>query len=94
MASRNGGRQWDTLTLPPTIRRAVRLLREQQGISAEELADASGIGGEVLEDLEAGRLDPTHDLLADVADGLGTEPSALVTLAEQLSGRATRAGTR
>jgi transcriptional regulator with XRE-family HTH domain len=64
--------------------RAVKLMREQRGMSAEELANASGILRERIGALEAGQLDPTYELLLDIADGLGTRPSALVTLAERL----------
>lgn len=35
--------------------------------------------------VEAGQLDPTYELLLKIADGLGIQPSALVTLAEQLN---------
>lgn len=64
--------------------RAVKLMREQSGMSADELADASGVIRERIGALEAGQLDPTYELLLEIADGLGTQPSALVILAEQL----------
>ncbi len=64
--------------------RAVRRMREQQGMSADELAGATGMGRERVDALESGRLDPTYELLLALADGLGTQPSALVILAEQL----------
>jgi|NGEPerStandDraft_8_1074529.scaffolds.fasta_scaffold123001_2 transcriptional regulator with XRE-family HTH domain len=53
-------------------------------MSADELADASGVIRERIGALEAGQLDPTYELLLEIADGLGTQPSALVILAEQL----------
>jgi transcriptional regulator with XRE-family HTH domain len=64
--------------------RAVELMREQQRMSVDELAEASGIPRERIGSLEAGRLDPTYELLSEIADGLGTQPSVLVTLAERL----------
>jgi transcriptional regulator with XRE-family HTH domain len=64
--------------------RAVKLMREQRGMSADELADASGVLRERIGALEAGQLDPTYELLLEIADGLGTQPSALVILAERL----------
>ena len=64
--------------------RAVKLLREQKGMSVEELASASGIPSKRIGALEAGQLDPTYELLVEIADGLGIQPSALVTLAERL----------
>jgi transcriptional regulator with XRE-family HTH domain len=85
MGSHNGPSSQPTVALPPMIGRAVRLLREEQGIDAEELADGAGLPCEVVEDLEAGRLEPDPQLLEEVADGLGTAPSALISLAEQLS---------
>jgi transcriptional regulator with XRE-family HTH domain len=43
-------------------------------MSADELADASGVIRERIGALEAGQLDPTYELLLEIADGLGTEP--------------------
>ena len=65
--------------------RAVKLMREQRGMSVDELADASGVLRERIGAVEAGQLDPTYELLLKIADGLGIQPSALVTLAEQLN---------
>jgi transcriptional regulator with XRE-family HTH domain len=64
--------------------RAVRRMREQQGMSTEELALATGISRQRIDALETGRLDATYELLLALAEGLGVLPSALVTLAEQL----------
>lgn len=64
--------------------RAVRRMREQQSMSADELADAIEIRRQRIDALETGHLDPTYELLLAVAEGLGVQPSALVTLAEQL----------
>jgi XRE family transcriptional regulator, regulator of sulfur utilization len=65
--------------------RAVKLMREQRGISVDELANASGVLRERIGAVEAGQLDPTYELLLKIADGLGIQPSALVTLAEHLN---------
>jgi transcriptional regulator with XRE-family HTH domain len=64
--------------------RAVRLMREQRGMSAEDLAEATGIGRQRIDALEAGRLDPTYELLLSLAQALGTRPSVLVALAQRL----------
>jgi transcriptional regulator with XRE-family HTH domain len=64
--------------------RAVKLMREQRDMSADELADSSGILREHIDALEAGQLDPTYEQLLEIADGLGTQPSELVSLAERL----------
>jgi transcriptional regulator with XRE-family HTH domain len=53
-------------------------------MSAEELARAAGITRKRIDALETGYLDPTYELLLAVAEALGIQPSALVTLAEQL----------
>jgi transcriptional regulator with XRE-family HTH domain len=64
--------------------RAVRRMRAQRGISADELAGAIDMSRERIDALETGHLDPTYELLLALAKGLRIEPSALVTLAEQL----------
>lgn len=65
--------------------RAVRRMREQRGMNADELAEAIDMPRQRIDALETGQLNPTYELLLAVADGLGTQPSALVTLAERLS---------
>jgi transcriptional regulator with XRE-family HTH domain len=64
------------------------LTRKQRGMSAGELAEAGGIPLERVNALEAGQLNPTYELLLQVADGLGMQPSALVILAERLDASA------
>lgn len=59
-------------------------MREQRGMSADELAAASGIARQRIDTLERGHLDPTYELLMALAEGLGVQPSALVSFAEQL----------
>jgi transcriptional regulator with XRE-family HTH domain len=59
-------------------------MREQRGMSLDELAGAIDMRRQRIEALENGHLDPTYELLLAVAEGLGIQPSALVTLAEQL----------
>jgi transcriptional regulator with XRE-family HTH domain len=54
-------------------------------MSADELAEATGTTRQRIDAVENGRLDPTYALLLALADGLRTQPSALVELAEQLS---------
>jgi transcriptional regulator with XRE-family HTH domain len=70
----------DLLVLGRTVRR----IREQHGISADELARAIDMSRERIDALETGHLDPTYELLLALAEGLAIQPSALVTLAEQL----------
>ncbi len=68
-----------------SLGRAVRRMREQRGVSAEELAAATGMARQRIDALETGRLDPTYELLVALTEALQTRPSALVGLAEQLS---------
>jgi transcriptional regulator with XRE-family HTH domain len=63
---------------------AVKLVRERRGVSADELANTSGVPRERIAALEAGQLDPTYEQLLEIADGLSIQPSALVGLAERL----------
>jgi len=63
---------------------AVRQMREQRGMSIDELAGATSIARERVDALETGRLDPTYELLLALAEGLDIQPSALMILAEQL----------
>ena len=64
--------------------RAVRHLREERSLSAERLAEAAGMTRQRIAMLEAGRLDPTYELLLALADALHTQPSVIVALAEQI----------
>jgi len=65
--------------------RAIRRMREQRGMSAEQLARATGISRQRIDTLEAGGLDPTYELLVRVAEALRTQPSILVALAERIA---------
>jgi len=69
-----------------TLGRAIRRMREQVSMTADDLAAATGMSTQRLAALETGRLDPTYDLLLVVVEGLGVRLSALLALAEQLEG--------
>ena len=62
---------------------ALRRLRQQRSMSTKELAEATGIEPLRIGTLEAGKLDPTYELLIALAEGLGVQPSALVIRAEK-----------
>jgi ribosome-binding protein aMBF1 (putative translation factor) len=64
--------------------RAVRRLREQEGIGVDGLADRAEIEPRELTAFEAGRLDPTYDVLIAVAEGLNVTASTLVNLASNM----------
>jgi transcriptional regulator with XRE-family HTH domain len=62
---------------------AIRRVRERQGMSVDELAQASGIHRLRLQALEKGHLDPTYELLLALADGLRVQPSELILAVEE-----------
>jgi transcriptional regulator with XRE-family HTH domain len=62
---------------------AIRDRREQRNMSTKELAEATGIARPRISALEAGKLNPTYDLLIEVAEGLDTKLSALFARAEE-----------
>ncbi|HEY5044817.1 MAG TPA: helix-turn-helix transcriptional regulator [Solirubrobacteraceae bacterium] len=64
--------------------RAFREIREQHGLSAGELAGATGVDEARIADLEEGRLDADYDLLLTLAQGIGVSASAFFLRAEEL----------
>jgi transcriptional regulator with XRE-family HTH domain len=54
-------------------------VREQQGVSVAELAARTNLSERRISSLEAGRLDPTYDVMIALADGIGVRVSALVS---------------
>jgi transcriptional regulator with XRE-family HTH domain len=73
---------------------AVRWMRDQQGLSTSQLAAAANVEAQRIAALEAGRLDPTYELLLALAQGLGVQPSALIACAEDIGARWARRGAR
>jgi transcriptional regulator with XRE-family HTH domain len=66
---------------------AIRQVRERQDVTASELAAATGVEREQIDALEAGRLDPTYELLLVLARGLGIRPSVFIVCAEDIRTR-------
>ena len=58
--------------------RAIRALRTEQNISADELAAVAGLTPARLHAIEAGRYDPRYDVLLALAAGLRVTPAALI----------------
>src|SRR3954454_18543292 len=56
----------------------LRQIREERGLTIEGLAHQSGVGVRQLARVEAGRGSPSVIWLLKIADGLGTEPAALL----------------
>jgi transcriptional regulator with XRE-family HTH domain len=73
---------------------AIRWMRDQHGLSASELAAAAHVELQRVAALEAGRLDPTYDLLLALARALGVQPSALIACAEDIGRGWARLGAR
>jgi ribosome-binding protein aMBF1 (putative translation factor) len=63
---------------------AVRELREQQGLSAQDLAGAAGVPLARIAAIEDGQFDPDFELLLMLADGMRVRPSASIRRAEEL----------
>lgn len=66
--------------------RAVRELRVREGVTPSELAACLGRDLESVMALEAGRLDPTYELLLDTADCLGVPAVELFARAASAGG--------
>jgi transcriptional regulator with XRE-family HTH domain len=66
---------------------AIGTLREQHGLTADELAAAAGATPASIVALEHGQLDPSFDLLIRLAEGMGIRPSVLFVRAEELDRR-------
>jgi len=60
------------------VGRNVRRLRQQAGMTQEELSAKSGFGQQYISDLERGRRNPTILSLYEIALALGSTPTALI----------------
>jgi transcriptional regulator with XRE-family HTH domain len=65
--------------------RAVAEIREERGVAAERLAAVTGVALARIQALESGHLDPSYELLLELAEGLGVRASAFVIRAEALA---------
>ena len=72
------------LPLHVAFGRVVRELREEQGISQEELGNRTGLHRNHVGQVERGELSPTLTSVDVLADALGLPPSELVARAERL----------
>ncbi len=67
------------------IGRAVKQLRNDAGLTHEELAFHSGIGEKYISKIERGIVkNITLDTLDDISRGLKTDPSDLIAIAQKL----------
>jgi len=65
--------------------RAIREIRGERGMGVAQLAAAAGVDLRRIAALEAGRLDPSYELLFALAAALGVRASEFVVRAEALS---------
>lgn len=62
----------------PVIVANIRRLREEQGLSQDQVADGAGMAdGREIRKIEAGERDPGARVQARIARGLGVHPSRL-----------------
>lgn len=59
-------------------------MREQHGLSVNDLAGASGVAPARVAALEGGQLDPDFELLDALATSMGVRPTAFSVRAEEL----------
>ena len=64
--------------------RAVRILRQERGLSQEELGHASGLHRNYIGGIERGALNPSFASILKLASGVGVRASELVALSEQM----------
>jgi len=72
---------------------AIGQVRAERGLSTGDLAAATGNEQTLIQALEAGRLDPSYELLLVLADGLGVRPSSFILRAEELKTSDRASGT-
>jgi len=66
--------------------RAVRLIREERGISQVQLSEATGLMQSWISHVERGRRNPSWSNVVRLAEGLGVRVSELATRAEATAG--------
>lgn len=85
----------DTRGLEPlaALGEAIRALREQAGLSQEQLASDASLDAPALAAIEAGREEPTWGDLRRLAYALGTSLEQVLELAESLEGAGSEPAT-
>jgi transcriptional regulator with XRE-family HTH domain len=72
------------LPLHVAFGRVVRELREERGLSQEELGNRTGLHRNHVGQVERGELAPTLKSVEILADALGLQPSELIARSERL----------
>ena len=69
----------------PALGKAIRQLREKQGVTQEALAPDAGVTTGTLGLIERGQANPTWGTVRGIADALGVSMGELAKLADKLS---------
>jgi transcriptional regulator with XRE-family HTH domain len=69
----------------PALGKAIRQLREKQGVSQERLAPEAGISPNTLSLIERGEANPTWGTVRGIADALGVSMGELAKLADKIA---------
>lgn len=64
--------------------KALRQIREREGLTQEDLADKAGLHSTWISAVERGVRDPRWSTVCQMAGGLGVRPMELIALAERL----------
>lgn len=70
----------------PGLGKAIKQLREERGLSQEEIGHASEIHPTWISHIESGRNNPAWGTVQRIAAALGVKVSELAALAEKLEG--------
>lgn len=68
----------------PALGRAIRQIREREGLSQEELAEKANLHATWVSPIETGRNNPNFGTVRRIARALGVTMVELVALAERL----------
>jgi len=66
----------------PALGKAIRQLREQRGLTQDDLAARASLTGRTLSAIETGKANPTWATVTDIAAALGISLSMLARTAE------------
>lgn len=68
----------------PALGRAIRQIREREGLSQEDLAEKANLHATWISPIERGRNNPNFGTVRRIANALGVTMVELVALAERL----------
>ena len=80
--------------MPQVVARNLRRLRQEMGISQEELAHRADIDRTYVSALERAKYNPTVGMIGRLAEVLGVPPARLLQLPSELPRAGTRAAAR